>query len=196
MEQSENWKSLGRLLQWSIWLLHCIELVLRHVFQNIDGTSISPDSFSGPIGKKLSGKVFDWGVGKFKQIKNPSFPVVTNEVLDNLSTDQFYAYRICCCVSSGAVDQDIEHLEVGPLYHAQWLTLACQILRLYVSETKPTKNLTTLAAFCINVYFPSWFQIKVQDSISEGAKNYFAVLDRVRKCTDGTARVNALKSLE
>ena len=50
---------LGRPLQWCICLLHCIELPLRHVFLLVDGTSTASDSFSGPIGKKLCGKVSD-----------------------------------------------------------------------------------------------------------------------------------------
>ena len=89
-------------------------------------------------------------------------------------------------------DMDMEFLEVGPLYHARWLTLACQILRVYVSEVKPLKNLAIIAAFCINMYFFSWFEIKLHNSISEGSRNYHAVLDRVMKFTDGAARSAAL----
>ena len=36
-------------------LLRCSELPLRHVFQELDGTTSSPDSFSGPVGKSLKG---------------------------------------------------------------------------------------------------------------------------------------------
>ena len=41
---------LGRPLQWSICLLHCNELPLRHVFAELDGATSGPDSFSGKIG--------------------------------------------------------------------------------------------------------------------------------------------------
>ena len=74
--------------------------------------------------------------------------------------------------------------------------MACQILRLYVSKVKPSKNLAIIAAFCINVYFPSWFEIKLRNFISEGTRNYHAVLDCVMKFTDGAARSTALKTLE
>ena len=43
-------KLCKRSVQWSICLLHCNELPLRHVFQALDGTTSSPDSFSGPVG--------------------------------------------------------------------------------------------------------------------------------------------------
>jgi len=187
---------LGRPLQWSICLLHCVELPLRQVFLATDGSSTGPDSFSGPIGKKLSGKVSEWGVAAFKPIKNTNFPSIPNTVLAELSTDQFYAYRLCWCIILGGVDKDMELLEVGPLYHARWMTLACRVLRLYVSEAKPSKSLVILANFCMKVYFPSWFQIKFHNSISEGAKNYHAIMDRIMKFTDKTTRITALKTLE
>ena len=187
---------LGRSLQWFICLLHCVELPLQQVFLNIDGSSTGPDSFSGPIGKKLSGKVSEWGVANFKPIKNANFPSIPNEVFDDLSTDQFCANRLCWCIMLGDVDKNMELLEVRPLYHARWLTMACRILGLYVSETKPSKNLATLPDFCMNVYFPSWFDIKFQNSISEGAKNYYAIMSRLMKFTNGETRNIALKTLE
>ena len=38
-----------RPLQCAICLLHCNELPLRHVLQAQDGSTVSPDAFSGPI---------------------------------------------------------------------------------------------------------------------------------------------------
>ena len=111
-------KLLNRPLQRSICLLHCIELPLRHVFIKLDGSSTLLDAFSGPIGKGLSGRVSAWGVAKFKALRNPSFPSLPNAVIDDLSTNQFYAYRICWSVISGDVDEYLKLLEVGPLYHA------------------------------------------------------------------------------
>ena len=48
---------IGRPLQWVICLLHLNELLLRHVFQNIDGVTSGPHSSSEPIGRKLNGAV-------------------------------------------------------------------------------------------------------------------------------------------
>ena len=79
------------------------------------------------------------------------------------------------------VDRDMMLLEVGLLYHARWLILACRILELYVSEVKPSKNLAIIAAFCIKVHFPSWFEIKLHNSISEDSRNYHAVLDQLHE---------------
>ena len=81
-----------RPLQWAICLLHLNELPLRHVFIALDGTSKSPDAFSGPIGSQLGGFVSEWGVVSFKRIPNNNFPILPNEVIDDLSTDQYCAY--------------------------------------------------------------------------------------------------------
>ena len=67
---------LNKLLQWVICLLHTNELHLRHIFIHLDGTTNSPATFTGPIGKKLSGVVSDWPIAQFKSIPNPHFPEV------------------------------------------------------------------------------------------------------------------------
>ena len=74
---------IGRPLQWVICLLHLNELPLRHVFQNLDGVTSGPDSFSKPIGRQLNGAVSEWKVVKFKSIPNPKFPVIPNSLMDD-----------------------------------------------------------------------------------------------------------------
>ena len=114
---------IGRPLQWVICLLLLNELPLRHVFHNLDGITSGPDSFSGPIGRQLNGAVSEWKVLKFKSIPNPKLPVIPNSLMDDLSSDQYYAYRICSAVMLGSVDANLEFLEEGGLNHSRWLTL-------------------------------------------------------------------------
>src|SRR5215469_16156040 len=109
---------LGRPLQWDICLLHLNELPLRHVFMNLDGTTKGPDKFAGPIGSELNGNVSEWEVIKFKPIPYARFEFLDNATIDKLSTDQYYAYRICSSVITGEVDEDLALLEVGPLNHS------------------------------------------------------------------------------
>ena len=68
-----------------------------------------------------------------------------------MSSDQFYAYRICQAVISGEMDEDLGMLEIGPLRCSRWLTLGCKLLRFYVTHENPSKSLVTLAEFCIKV---------------------------------------------
>ena len=92
-------------------------------------------AFQDPsIGQKLSDNVRSWPVANFKRIHNPGFPELPNDVIDDLSTDQHYAYRICMAIITGEVDPDLESLDIGPPVHSRWLTLACRISRYYTSQ--------------------------------------------------------------
>ena len=91
-------------------------------------------------------------------------------------------------VITGNIDNDLAFLEVGPMNHSRWLTLACRILRYYVSISKPTKNLKLIAEFIVKVYFPSWFDIKINKYLTGGPKNLFNVIQRINKFPDSNAR--------
>ena len=120
-------EKLARPLQWLICLLHCNELPLMHVFSEPDGTTKSPNSFSGPIGKELNSNVSDWPVKNFNAIQNQNFPKLPNHVIfEDLSYDQYYGYRICLAVMSGSMDQDLHFLQLGPIFHSRWLTLQAE----------------------------------------------------------------------
>ena len=131
------------------------------------------------IGRQLNGAVSEWKVVKFNSIPNSKFPVIPNFLMDDLSSDQYYAYRICSAVMLGSVDANLEFFEVGGLNHSCWLTLGCHILSFYVAQEKLTSNLSTLAEFLIKVYFPGWFQIKFNNKITDGPKNYLNILTHV-----------------
>ena len=168
-------------MQWVIWLLHLNKLPLRHVFQNLDGITSGPDSFSRPIGRQLNGAVSEWKVVTFKSVPNPKFPVIPNSLMHDLISNQYYGFRICSMVMLGSVDANLEFLKVGRLNYSGWLTLGCHILQFYVAEEKPTSNFSTLAAFLIKVNFPGWFQIKFNNKITDGPKNYLNILTQVMR---------------
>jgi hypothetical protein len=186
---------LGKPLQWDICLLHLNELPLRHVFMKLDGTTKGPDKFAGTIGSKLNGNVSDWEVVKFKPIPYDGFVMLDNQTVNNLSTDQYYAYRICWGVITGDVDDDLALLEVGPLNHSRWLTLACRILCFYVSVLKATKILKLITEFIVTVYFPSWFHIKINKNFTDGAKNLFYLIQKINKFPDISIRDICFKTL-
>ena len=83
-------EALQRPLQWVVCLLHTNELSLRHVFLELDGSTKSPDAFAEPISKTLDSNVSQWPVVAFKSVPNPHFPVLPNDVIEDLSTDQYY----------------------------------------------------------------------------------------------------------
>ena len=162
---------LNKPLQWSICLLHCNELPLQHILTILDGTTRSPDSFSDPIGKLLGTDVSEWPVVGFKRIQKTNFAILPDKVIEDLSADQKYAYKICLAVSKESIEKDIQYLKVGPIVHSRWITLACRILHFYVSTRHPSENLVLLAKYCLNVYFPSWFETKRCNKIPDRANS-------------------------
>ena len=77
------------------------------VFQALDGTTSSPDSFSGPVGKSLKGCVSEWGIAEFVAISSPDLPILSEDLVDSLSSDQYYAYKMCTAITKGYVEADL-----------------------------------------------------------------------------------------
>ena len=165
-------------------------------FHDIDDTTTSPNKFSGSIGSNIAGCVSDWEVNNFRPIRNPTFPYLSNHIVNDLSSDQYYAYQICWCVILAKVNENIRCLKIDPLYHARWLTLGCRILRYYISQINPPMQLTALAEFCVRVYFPSWFQIKWRCFITDGAQNFHSMIERANKFPNQKIRDKALEILQ
>ena len=189
---------LQRPLQRVICLLHCNKLPLWHVFKALNRTTKSTDFFAGVIGSYLNGTVLDREVANFKPICNQNFPFVLSSVINELSAYRYYRYRICMAVmmSLSATYKDLELLEVAGLSHARWLTLACHILRYYISVEHPSISLATLAEFCIKVYFPNWFEFKNKHRITDGAKNFYNIVQKVLLLPNKKVTQIALKLLK
>jgi len=109
-------------------------------------------------------------------------------MVDDLCSDQYYGYRICLAVMSGYLDPDLQK----PIVHSKWLTLACRILRFYTSTKQPSKSLTN---FCLKIYFPTWFNIKKENKITDGAKKFFKLIERVRQFPTDKVRDISMKVL-
>ena len=62
--------------------------------------------------------------------------------------------------------------------HSRWPTFACRILRYQTSITNTPNKLAILEEFCIKKYFPKWFDIKSNNSITDGLKNFFKLMQR------------------
>ena len=96
----------------------------------------------------------------------------------------------------GDVDANLQMLEVAELCHSRWLILACTIPRFYVSVSDPSESLQTMAQFCIKVYFPSWFDIKRNATISDGSVHYFNMITRIATFPQKTVRSIGVDTLQ
>ena len=80
---------------WIICFLHTNELPLCHLIITLDGPTTSDNTFSGPLGKALHAvEDMDYNPN-FKAIKlGPGLPDLSQEVIDDHSTDQQYGYNM------------------------------------------------------------------------------------------------------
>lgn len=162
----EQW---NRPLQWIICMLHMVELPLRALITQIDGTTVGPRAFSGPIGRKLTDCNLKSPVD-FTPINfdyNTDSNDVDREYLTN--TDQKYLLDICNAISEGRVSESLARREPGAMCHSRWLTTANRILRLYVTQSAPSANLRILTSFIMKVYVPMVFEIKKKSSVVNGS---------------------------
>jgi hypothetical protein len=159
---------LKKPLHWFICLLHCNELLLRHLMDKIDGRTLGPKSSSGLIGKAIE-SCEKLPITKFSKISLPELPNLGN--CSDLSTDQKLLLDFCKAIAEGYWPEELARRTPGPISHARWLTKAIRILRLYVSTDNPSDNLKDLAGFVIKVYAPMWFHIKVNSSCIHGPQH-------------------------
>jgi len=148
------------------------------------------------VGKKKNEKVSTWPVKNFEPIENANFAKMPDDIVDDLSSDQYYGYQICLAVMSGYLDPDLQKLQIGPIVHSRWLTLACRILRFYTSTKQPSKSLVQLTNFCLKIYFPIWFNIKKENKITVGAKHFFKLIERVHQFPTDKVRDISMKVLQ
>ena len=97
--------------------------------------------------------------------------MLSDEALCDVSNDQYYAYQICWSIIHGALDPDLQLLEVGPSSYSRWMTLGCRILRYHAYKDKPNLTLVRLTEFCIKVYFPNFLEVEAKSLITDGPTN-------------------------
>lgn len=170
----------NRPMQWCICLLHLNEVLLRHIFETLDGKTSGPKSYTGDIGKKLL-DCEKKRITNFQSIDNEQYQHLYDT---ELSRDQNYLLDMCKAVTSGEISQSISLKKPGPLSHSRWLTTASRILRLYMSEENLNESLRLLASYVVNVYASMWFLIKFNPSITNGSKHFFEIIQKTRYLPD------------
>ena len=60
--------------------------------------------------------------------------------------------------------------------HARWLTTACRICRLDVSQDEPCEKLHLLTTFVVRHYGPIWFSIKNHPWCTDGSQHFFKII--------------------
>lgn len=89
--------------------------------------------------------------------------------ISSLSTDAKNLLLLAKAIEKKEVSLDLANTKLGPIFHARWLTKAARILRVYVSTSKPTKNVQILTEYVMKVYIPMYFNVKYYNSILYGS---------------------------
>ena len=138
-----------------------------------------PSSSTGEVSMALHFDPKDLPIVNFKPIDGKVIDVSDDVMLD-LSTDQIYLLKACLTVQQGyAVSEHISFLQTampGNLSNSRWLTKANRILRLYMSKLDYSQQLYRITRFILNVYAPSWFNVKHHSSCVDGARNFFYLM--------------------
>ena len=122
----------------------------------------------------ICGDVQDLEFNKKFIVIPPIFPLreMPAEVVNDLSTDQRYAYRIVKMITTGEIDEDLIQLKVGPPCPSRWLTTGNRFGRLWISSHgligRDLKVFRAIMEYVVNVYLFLWFEIKTDSSIIAG----------------------------
>ena len=184
---------INRPLTRVVCLNHQAELPFRALFKKLDGQTTGPSSFSGPIGHKLTGPVHELPVN-FKPLTGNDLPELPPAVVQGLSKDLRLLVECAACVVSGDGSL-VQHRLHGQLNMARWHTAQSRLLRVYMSETEPSPELTELAVYVVNVYVPTVMAIRHHPDMVEAPKHLYSQLDRQRRYLTGPALVTVQQSL-
>ena len=180
---------LGKPLHYLICQLHGNELPFRAVFYFYDGKTKGPEHWSGPVGSSIKANVSSLPVVSFQTIPSPDFPSLPDVVVDDLSWDQKYLYRICLAVITGSVEDDLAAIEPGPACVSRWNTLWCRICRVYAGTIRPSPELKRIASMIIMFSAPMWFIIKCNPGITKGPLNTFKSLQLLKNLNAAEKKV-------
>ena len=107
----------------------------------------------------------------------PSLPELD---VNDLSRDQAYLYNIIKAIQFGVIDKTLLCEKPGPMSHAKWLTTACRICRLCISQDHPSEELHLLTTFVVGHYGPIWFSIKNNPWCTDGSKHFLEMIKLVQ----------------
>ena len=165
---------IGRRLFRVMCCLHINELPCKHLVTKLDGSTLSGDSWSGPVAR-LFGIVEC--LPRRREFEPIPFleplTVIPDDIVKGMSTDSRLAYRLVQAIAVGELSEELAAMTPGKLNHSRWLTTGMRCLLLYASDhglsRKHTNTLRLLATWVTQVYFPMYFGIKVLHHIQYGS---------------------------
>ena len=114
----------------------------------------------------------------------PPIIQLRQDVIKDLSTDQYYGYMIVDAIKSGNMPDNLALLKIEPVSYSRWLTTALRFCRMWVFKHglkgKLLSNPRLIVEFLVAVCIPCWFNIKVKHSWIEGPYHILFQLGSLR----------------
>ena len=179
----------GEKVLWDICMLHTNELPLRHLMKNLGMETTGANTFSGVLGQLVKDDVHEFEVNEnFEKLEFATdLRELPDYIVADLSTDQKYMYKITRMIITGHLQINILKQVVGPVNHSRWLTTACRLCRIWVSNHGLRKNskaftsLKKIVSFIVSVYVPMWFEVKCKPNICHGPDHVLTAVGLVEK---------------
>ena len=192
-------KTLKRKIHTIGCSLHQNELPFRAIFKLMDGTTRSPTTFIGPLGKLCGNNYQDRPQVEFPRISGSldNFQLTAEEIED-LSCDQRLLLEYALGISRGEVDPRYAAWKIGPLNQARWLTLAIRLMCLWTRGVYPyelSDKLQKIVKCIVEVYSVSWFEIKRDNKFSNQPLYIFNMIQRIKQQSEEIRNV-ALENLK
>ena len=155
----------------------------------------------GTLGKMICEDVWDFEFDENFKTITPSFPLreMPADVINDLSTDQAYAYRIMKMITTGVVDWDLLQLKIGDVSHCRWLTTASRFSRLSVSKHglvgDPLRTLRVIMEYLMSDYFPMFFEIKADSSLISGPHHKLKEIQILQRMKGKDARSKKVREI-
>lgn len=166
---------LGHPVQWIVCIIHLNELIFHRLFKFLDNSSCSPHGFASELGSKLS-KCETLKPVNFKSIKLDIDRLPENIDHWQLTSDQKYLLELAKSIDAGKISDKLSKQKPGKMNKARWVTTMSRILRVYVSENKPSFVLQILVLYTLKVYVPVLLAIKDKPSFTHGCRHLHLIV--------------------
>ena len=119
----------------------------------------------------------------FVPIKGEIIEVAEEYLQNNDLHLLYYARLLVITGAKEAADWLINYFyhSPGKIHKARWVTLATNLLFLWMQDLTPTENLRLLVTYVVNVYCPSMFYTKINWHCSNGPRHFFYLAELNRK---------------
>ena len=147
-----------------ICFFHHLEKSFEVILLLYSGRTTSPGTFSSGVGKEVMGDVHKLPVKDFEVLPNDYLLTLIDgtsaEVFRSLSNDHQIFMRLLRMVITGDVEERFIVMKIGPVVLSRFTTSEARSIRKYLSEEKPSFELTRVVRYLVYVWAPVFLLCK------------------------------------